>query len=366
MAISTRFIRGLSCSLLLGIASAGLHAQDKAPKAVPVIVSELKQTLFADEIEALGTLRANESVDITSPVTEIVTEVTFEDSETVSKGDVLIKMDTSEEQAELIEQRALVKDAQARVDRLSPLKAQGAASVSDYDEAKRTLDAAEARLKAIQSRIDQRVITAPFDGVLGLRNISVGGLVQPGDMITTIDDVSMMKLDISVPELFLASLTAGVEIEARTAALPDRVFKGKLASVDSRIDPVTRSIRARAFIPNHDQQLKPGLLMTVDLQKNPRMALLIPEEAIISDANKHFVFVIAEKEGGQQAIKTEVVIGARRLGQAEVIKGLFEGEKVVTHGIIRIRDGSIVTIKGDSSQAKATADLIKATPNDSV
>jgi len=328
-------------------------AQAQENAATPVIVSVTEMKDFADEIEALGTLRANEGVDLTSSVTEIVTKISFQDNQRVKKGDVLVEMDAAEELAELEEQKSFTSEAQRQVNRLSPLVKKGAASASILDENRRELEGARARVNAIQSRIDQRIVKAPFDGVLGLRNISVGALAQPGSMITTIDDDSVMKLDFSVPEIFLSTLKPEVVIEAKTEAYPDKVFEGHIAFVDSRIDPVTRSIEARALIDNTNGLLKPGLLMQVELQKNPRKALLIPEESLISNGPDNFVFVVKEADGQNTAERRKVEIGTRQYGEAEITHGLKGGEKIITHGTLRVRPGGAVKItaveKGDET-----------------
>ena len=323
------------------------HAQPNGgtQQATPVIVGVAEEKVFTDKVEALGTLRANESVDITSTVTELVTKINFEDNQTVNKGDVLIEMDAAEEIAELEEQKSFLDEAERQVNRLEPLVKKGAASESVLDERRREMQAAQARMNAIQSRLDQRIIKAPYDGVLGLRNISVGALAQPSTMITTIDDISIMKLDFSVPEVFLASLKQGVDIEARSEAYPDRVFKGTISGVDSRIDPITRAIEARAIIDNPDGVLKPGLLMKVELQKNPRQTIVIPEEALIIEGSQHFVLAVVEQEDGQTITeRREVSVGSRQFGEAEILNGLDAGIQIVTHGTMRARPGAPVTV----------------------
>lgn len=320
-----------------------INAQD----ATPVIITTVEKTDFADEIEALGTLRANETVDLTPSVTEIITEINFEDNQRVKKGDILIRMDAAEERAELAEQSSFVQEAQRQVDRLRPLVAQRAASAATLDENLLELDAAKSRKNAIQSRIDLRVIKAPFDGVLGLRNISVGALVQPGTLITTIDDDTIMKLDFTVPEIFLSSLKQGMTIEATSEAFPNRSFLGQIAFIESRIDPISRSIRARALIDNKDVVLKPGLLMRVKVHKNPRKTVLVPEEAIITNAAQSFVFVVKQEAEAARAEQREVTLGTRAYGVVEIIEGLEQGEKIVTHGTLRVRAGAPLTITAE-------------------
>jgi len=268
-------------------------------------------------------------------------------------------MNVGEQQAELAEQVSFINEARRQVERLTPLVEQRAASVSVLDESKRELESAKARYSAIESRIGHRIIKAPFDGILGLKDISVGMLAQPGQLITTIDDDSQMKLDFSVPEVFLAILKKGVIIEATTEAYPDTIFNGTIASVNSRIDPVTRSIQARALIDNKEGLLKPGLLMQVELQKKPRQSLLVPEETVIPNGHENFVFVVKEFNGNLTAERRKITIGSRRLGEAEIVEGLIEGEKVITQGTLRLKDGADIEVIAMEQEGQSLTQLLK-------
>jgi membrane fusion protein (multidrug efflux system) len=320
------------------------QAQGGPSQPTPVIVTEVKQDTIYDSVEALGTLQADENGIITTTVTELVTKIHFEDNQTVKQGDILVEMDATEEQAELTEQQSVLAEAQKQVDRLSPLVKRGAASQSTLDENIRDVASATARMNAIQSRIDQRIIRAPYDGVLGLRNISVGALIQPGTEITTIDDVSTMKLDFSIPDLFMSSLRQGTVIEARSESYPDKVFNGVVNSIGSRIDPVTRTLMVRALIDNQDGLLKPGLLMRVEVQKNNRTTLIIPEESLIIDGADNFVFVLNEEKEPLTVDRRKVTLGTRQFGEVEIVDGLSAGEKIVTHGVLRLRPGAEISI----------------------
>ncbi|WP_395375218.1 efflux RND transporter periplasmic adaptor subunit [Marinicella sp. W31] len=328
-------------------------------KPTPVIVSTIAETSFVDEVEALGTLRANESVDLTSTVTELVTQVNFEDGQRVKKGDLLIQMNASEELAELAEENSRLAEAKRQVNRLNSLAATNAATESALDAQRSEVETAKARIQAIQSRVAQRTIVAPFDGVVGLRNISIGALAQPGTRITTIDDDTIMKLDFAVPARFLSVLQPGVTIEARARSYPDKVFSGNITSIDSRIDPVTRSIQVRAIIDNPDRLLKPGLLMRVTLQTNPRQTLVVPEEALTAVGDKSFVYVVKQDQQTHTVEQRSIKIGARRAGEAEVLSGLSASEQVVVHGTVRIRPGAAVKIVAEEKGDQPLQDLIK-------
>lgn len=337
----------------------GGGGKGKGPaRTQPVIVASVKTDSFADHIEALGTLRANETVTLTATVTETVTAINFEDGQRVEKSAVLVEMTSAEEAAELDAEQATLEESRRQVERLEPLVKSGAAAQSLLDERRRVYETAKARLIAVQSRISDRLVIAPFSGIVGLRNISVGTVLQPGMKITTLDDDSVMKLDFAVPSIYLPALRSGLEIVARSAAFGDRIFEGSIASIDSQVDMQTRSIMARAVIPNDEGLLKPGLLMSVNLMKDPRNALVIPEEAIVPLGRKTYVFVIVDKDGATTVARREIVIGSRRPGEVEVREGLEEGERVVTHGTMNIADGAVVTVKAEETGDETLQDML--------
>jgi|APTNR8051073442_1049403.scaffolds.fasta_scaffold05300_2 membrane fusion protein (multidrug efflux system) len=335
--------------LVAGAASDG-RAAAEAPAARAVIVAPARQTAFVDRIEALGTTRANETVQITSNVTEKVADIRFDDGQRVAAGDILVVLTKSEEVADLGAAEAVLEERRVAYERAQKLESMNFASTATLDERRAALRGAEANITMIQSHIDDRVIEAPFGGVVGLRNISVGALVEPGDLITTLDDLSVIKLDFSVPATYLAELQPGLKIVATSSAFGSRPFDGEVQSVDSRVDPVTRSIVARAVLPNDDGVLRPGLLMTVTLLKQPRTAILVPEEALIPQGRQNYVLVVDEDGEGAgvdsgTVVRREVTIGSRQKGDVEIRDGLDVGEKVVTHGTMLVRPGQRVTIR---------------------
>ena len=321
--------------------------------AAPVVVMETKRDVFVDRVEALGTLRANETLELTATVSEIVTFIDFDDGQRVKAGDILVEMTSREEHALIEEEKSTIAEAKKQYDRVKRLAEQGAISQSLYDQRRREYEAARARLRALESKLQDRLIVAPFSGIVGLRNISVGALVEPGDIVTTLDDDSVMKLDFTVPAIYLATLKKGLPIVATSPAFADRQFKGKVASINSRIDPSTRSIVVRAIIPNKGRLLKPGLLMRIELLKNPREILVIPEEALIPLGREQYVFVADRSADPTVAERRKVTTGSRRLGEIEILSGLDSGEFVITHGALRVQSGQAVKIiavdSGDES-----------------
>jgi membrane fusion protein (multidrug efflux system) len=296
---------------------------------------------------------------VTANVTDTVSAIYFDDGQRVEQGQVLVEMTSAEEHALLEEARARVAEAERQYDRVKSLVVQRSASESLLDERKRDLDTARALLVAIESRLADRLVKAPFAGVLGLRNISPGALVEPGDLITTLDDDSTMKLDFSVPSVFLPDLNPGLGIVATAGAYGNTGFDGEISSIDSRVDPVTRSIMVRALIPNPGRTLKPGILMRVELLRNPRDALVIPETALLHQGQEHFVMLVGETDIAE---RRQVRIGARRPGDVEIIEGLSAGNRVITHGNDKVRPGQTVTIQAVDDGTKTLAEMLKATP----
>jgi membrane fusion protein (multidrug efflux system) len=334
-------------------------AQQPPRPPASVIAAEVRSTPFADRIEALGTLRANETVELTATVSDRVVETGFEDGDRVQTGQLLVKLSSTEEEALLKETTSAANESKKQYDRMAQLAERGTASVAQLDEARRVYETARARQLAIESRLAELVIKAPFDGVVGLRNISIGAVVRPGDLITTVDDDSKMLLDFSMPASFLEIVVPGIAIEASTASFGGRIFKGAVRSVSSRIDPVTRSVIVRAEIPNPDRILKPGMLMKVDLLGNPRNALTIPEGALLPAGRDNFVMLLDTTTDPPRATRREVQIGTRRKGEVEILSGLNEGEKVVAHGGFKLTEGTAVRILSETDRAKKSEDPLQ-------
>ncbi len=311
-------------------------------RATPVLVAGLEQEDFADRIEALGTVLANESVVITAQVTEKVQEVVFQDGQEVAQGDVLVELTSAQQSAQLAEARANYAEAERQYRRISELVSGGSESRARLEQQTSLRDAAAARLRELEARLSDHLIRAPFAGVLGLREVSPGTLVRPGDVITTLDDISVVKADFSVPTAFLAALRPGLALSAVTAAWPGERFGGTLTAIDTRVDPRTRAVRARAELPNPGHRLRPGMLLAIELQANPRRGIALPEEALVPVGEQKFVFAVDRE---QRARRIEVEIGRRRPGVVEVLAGLSGDETVIVDGADLVRDGGLVRIE---------------------
>jgi membrane fusion protein, multidrug efflux system len=309
----------------------------------PILVVAANATMRAirEEVEGIGTATANESVTITSKITETVSRVMFQDGDRVQRGQVLLELTNREETALLAEARANLEDTRRQLDRLEDLLRQRTVPVSQVDEARARFAAAEARYQSVVARLADRLISAPFSGVLGFRRVSEGTLISPGTPIANLDDLSIIKLDFSLPETYLGMLAEGMELAATSAAFPDRVFAATVRTIDSRIDPVTRAATVRAHIANDDLLLRPGMLLTVRLLTAERLALMVPEDALVQRSDETFVFTIEE----QLAQIRPVRHGIRSGGWVEILEGLEPGESVITEGVIKVRPGAPVRVR---------------------
>ncbi len=315
-----------------------------------VFVTKVIEHPFSLHIEALGTLEPNERVELTLNAADRITALFFEDGQRVDKGKTLLSLAQREQVALVQAAEATTEEAKQQFERIQRLAEKEAVSASELDQARRNLSNASAQLRAVQSRQKDRVLVAPFSGVLGFRQVSVGSYIRPGDVVTTLIDDSKMKLEFTVPSTFLRSLNVGLKIDAATDDLPGEIFTGELTSLDNSIDPVSRSIRARATIENTDLILKAGMFMQVSLYANNRTSLAIPQEAIVSIGPDSFVFII---NADGNAERKQIQIGTRDFRYVEIISGLDLGETVITEGLTRVRNGSAVQIAQQSTLSSA-------------
>jgi membrane fusion protein, multidrug efflux system len=312
-------------------------ARSSAPTAVTT--ATVRSERLTQKLEALGNARANESVDISSKTSNVVMAVRFRDGERVRKGQVLVQLDDATTRADVAAAQAAVTESESQYNRSRELLSTQALSKSSFDQLEATLKANRARLQAAQARLEDTVIRAPFSGRVGLRRVSVGALISPGDVITTLDDTSVIKLDFSVPETFVSTLREGLMVRATAPAFPGRQFVGRVASIDSRVDVNTRSVIVRALLANEDGALKAGMFLNVSLSKDERQTLVIPEEALTPEAERQYVFVVADGK----AERREVRIGGRSPGSVEILNGLEAGDRVIVEGTQKVRNGAAVT-----------------------
>ena len=348
----------IALSIAVGVVGSAVFAA-QGSRSVGVIVERVSARTIADQLEALGTLNAKESIAITANVSDTISVIHFADGDSVTAGQVLVELTDSEESALLAEAQSLVEDAKRQFERMESLVTKGSASQEMRDLQYQQYQTAQARFRAVRSRLKDRVITAPFDGHVGLRLISPGALVAPGDVITTLVDDSSMKLDFTIPAIYLSTVRKGTAIKATNPAFEDRVFEGEVTSVDAAIDPVSRSITVRALIPNANNELVPGMLMTLQLIRNERTAITIAEEAIIPRGSTNFAMVV-DSQADPAAVEERVLqLGTRVDGRVEVLSGIALDELVVTHGTLKLRPGSLVTIQAIDDGTQTLAEMLR-------
>ena len=318
---------------------------------VNVLVATAGQESFAQTVEAIGTARANEAVDVTAKVSNRVTSIAFREGQQVKTGDVLVEFDSEQARANLAEAEAALRDSRSQFNRSRELYTTQVLSEAQLEQIEATLKANEARVAFARSRLSDTVITAPFAGRVGLRRVSVGSLINPGTVITTLDDASTIKLDFTIPETLLSSVKTGLGIVARSIAWPGEEFTGKVASVDSRVDPTTRSVTVRALLPNDRGMLKPGMFLTVKLTRGASNALLVPEQSLVPEQGNVFVYVVRDDRVEKRQVRT----GERRVGEVQIVAGLAAGEQVVTEGTQKLRDGAPVKVQEEPAARASNA-----------
>jgi membrane fusion protein (multidrug efflux system) len=312
-----------------------------------VSVKVTKATLadFKDSIEAIGTTRANEQVFITSKYSDLVEKIFFNDGQLVKQGDVLVRLNNQEELAKVSELDANLSESMSQLKRFQELLSSKATSKSLVDQQEAKTKAIAAQLQSARTKLNALNIKAPFDGLLGFREVSLGAYINAGDVITSLDDLSLIKVDFTLPERFLPTIKLGQSVVAVSSAYENIQFNGTVTSIDTRINPVTRSLKVRAEIPNEDLALRPGMLMSIEIVRKVETLLQLPESSIIPIEDNHFVFVINSDQSVEQtALRKKITIGRRLPGVVEVLAGVNENELVVTEGALKLRDGAKVKL----------------------
>lgn len=330
---------------------AGAGGPGGAGDVISVLTATAERRQIDVGIQALGTANANESVSVTSKTSNIVTAVRFQDGQTVAAGQVLVELDRATTEADLAAANAAFAESQSIYNRSKDLVSTNVLSKSQFEQLEATMKSNQAKVDAAKARLADNYIRAPFSGRVGLRRVSLGTFISPGAVITTLDDTSVIKVDFAVPELNVGELRPGQTIVAHSSAYPGRPFAGRVTSVDSRVDPASRAVTVRAVVPNRDAALKPGMFLTVDLSKERRPALMIPEQALVPEQARQFVYLV----DGNVVRKREVKLGRREPGYVEITDGVTAGAHVVVEGTLKLRDGSPVREIGAESTAVAGA-----------
>jgi len=316
----------------------GGRAGDRG-KPVPVVVEAVRQQPWRDELRALGTVAAHESVTVTAKVSETVEQVHFESGQSVARGAPLVTLSGRQQEAALASAEAAAEEAERQFQRQSQLAGQQLVARATLDAQRAARDSARAQVAQIRANLADRVIRAPFAGVLGIRQVSPGALVQPGTVIATLDDVHRVYVDFPVPETELAGVAPGQAVTGTTSTWPGRTFAGTVEVVSARLDTASRAATVRADFPNPDGALRPGMLVEVRLTRGERPALVVPEIAVQQVGTETFVWRVGEDN---RVAKADVVVGGRVPGRVMVREGLKAGDRIVTDGVGKLREGDLV------------------------
>lgn len=314
----------------------------------PVEVIELKAQRVVEELQAVGTLRSNQSVMLRTEVTGRVAAIGFRDGGGVKRGQLLVGLDASLNEAEVAQAKAELELAKANLKRTADLASKNFVSGSAQDTAESNVQVLAARLQLAQARLSKMRVVAPFDGVVGIRSISVGDVVRDGTDLVNVEDISRLKVDFRLPERNFTQLKAGLSVEITTDALPGTTYTGRVDAINPRIDANGRSLEVRAELPNVDGRLRPGMFARVRVVVGERAnAFMVPEEAIVPQGDRFFVFRVVEGS----ARRVPVRLGVRRDGQVELLDNVQAGDRIVTAGIRVQRDGQPVRVVNTASPA---------------
>lgn len=319
--------------------------------AVPVELVVIKAVPLQEDLQAVGSLRSNESVVLRPEVAGRIATICFKDGQVVRKGQLLIGLDATLNEAEVAQYQAEYDLALSNLKRSEDLAQQKFISSSARETAASNAQVAEARLKLAQARLSKMRIVAPFDGVVGIRGVSLGDYVKDGSDLVNVEDVRNLKVDFRLPERMLSQVRPGQTVEVLADAFPNDRWPGQIEAINPRVDQNARSLEIRGRLDNTSGRLRPGMFVRVRVIVGERSeALMVPEQAIVPAGDESFVFLVNDGKARRVQVRT----GVRRDGQVEIVQGLKAGDAVVVSGQQRLaRDGQAVSVVGDPRRGDA-------------
>jgi membrane fusion protein (multidrug efflux system) len=322
-------------------------AKDKSKPFVSTMT--ISKSRINTSLKSIGTAVSRESVDIMSNVTQKVVSIHFSDCEYVKQGQLLVQLNTDKKTAEKKQAEINLLEQQRELNRLETLKKKKVVSEKDYDTQKTKLLSAQAKLDEINAELKESSIIAPFDGVLGIRKISVGALLTPGSVIATIDDIDKLNIDFTIPEKYSPLLEPNLKITAKSIAFADKKFEGNILAVVPRLSTISRSISVRGVIDNKEHLLKPGMMLKISIKLKDREIIRVPEKAVLSIGEKHYVFLLNNES--KVVNRQYVTIGQREDMFVEIQKGLNIGDKIIIEGVNKLSDGDSVSVSQDETDS---------------
>jgi RND family efflux transporter MFP subunit len=317
------------------------YAKGKRVSDVAVVTERVQSVPVPQALELIGKFEAEQAVDISSEVNGKVVNVPIKANQSVELGQLLIQLDDEKAIASLAEAKAYLRNEKRKLSEFERLLEKSAMTQTEIDAQQANVDIAISRLDLAQANLNDLHIRAPFKGNVGLIDFSRGKMVSAGESLLSLDDLSVMQLDLQIPERYLAKLLLGVEVEAESEAWPDEVFYGKVVALDNQIDRNTLNIRVRTRFSNDSLKLKSGMLVSARINFAPILASIIPVKALEYSGTKRFVYVVGENG---KVERRQVILGARVDNQVVIEKGVSIDEEIVTQGLINMRDGIKVKV----------------------
>ncbi|WP_246261888.1 efflux RND transporter periplasmic adaptor subunit [Thiomicrorhabdus cannonii] len=346
------FLTAIAFGPLLTFVTTAHAAEESAAKAktaLPIIAFETQTVSQPQQIRALGTLQASQSIQIAANVTDKIQAIHFTDGQWVNKSQLLLELNSAEELARLEQAKAQTEEAWLQYQRVKNVVGRGSVTQAQVDEKYREWQTATAQRKVYEAQVADRRLYAPFDGELGLSQVAVGALVTAGEQIVSLDDTRSMKLDLLVPVKYLANLSRGQNVNLTTSAYPNRVFQGQIQAISPRIEQNVRMVQVRALVANPDHLLKTNMLVEATLQLPPQVQLQIPNSALLMIGDREFVYRLQAKNDGKDDsyITEKVEVKSGQIGSAmtEITQGLNAGDLVVSQGVMRLKPKMAVRIK---------------------
>lgn len=338
-------------ALMFSFASYTVPVHAKPGKGAERVVSVYTDTVqyheVSQSISLIGKLQSDQFVSVAPEVAGKVDSIKINANQTVKEGQLLVQLDDSKAQAALLEARAYFNDEQRKLKEYSTLVKSNAITQTEVYAQAALVDIAKARLAAAQANVDDHYLTAPFSGTVGLLDFSRGKMVSVGTELLTLDDLSIMQLDLEVPERYLSQLSTGMSVTATSRAWPDERFKGEVVAIDSRINPETLNLRVRVNFKNNNQRLKPGMMLSSSVVFPAINEPIIPVQALEYSGTKRFVYVVNQDN---KAVRTQVQLGARIVDQVLIEQGLEVGDRIVVQGLVNMRDGLKVKDLADTQE----------------
>ena len=341
-------IKGLQISKMMAAAKA------MTPPPQTVSSAEVREENWAPVLSAIGSVSAVQGAIIAAELGGVVSEIKFENGGVAKKGDVIMKLDASQEEALLRSAEAEAELARTDLERTRGLASQKVVSKAELDAAESKFRRLTAIVDQMRSNIRKKTLVAPFDGQLGIRQVNVGQMINAGQQVVALTSLDPVYVDFALPQQHLGQLSQGLEVRVRSDAVPGREFKGKLTAINSMVDTVTRNVSVQATLENADHVLRPGMFAKAEVVLPEKSsALVIPGSAVSYAPYGDSVFVIEKKTDEKTGKETQVIrqqfvrIGEARGDFVSVTEGLKAGETVVGTGVFKLRNGMAVTINND-------------------